>query len=127
MQRAVQLVRRELGANPFGRDGDGHVRFRLLRRSEAFLSFVWQLGVVGYQPVYSCVFLLILIMLLTLCKGNVCAAQQNFANADWPGNTLSNTVASGICVVGYTGSPSRTCLHDGQWSTTVSNACTRAS
>ena len=89
------------------------------------MPFVWQLVVNGYQPVYSCVFSLILIMLLTLCKGNVCAAQL-YSNANWPANTLSNTVASGTCVAGYTGTPSRECLASGQWSTTVSNACTRA-
>jgi len=52
---------------------------------------------------------------------------ENFDNAAWPHNTAANTLATGACAIGYQGNPTRLCLSTGQWSTDVSNRCTRAS
>ena len=58
------------------------------------------------------------------CVRNTCWA-TTFENANWPGNTLSMTTATGTCVTGYSGVPSRACSADGTWSPSIANPCVR--
>ena len=47
----------------------------------------------------------------------------DYENAAWPANTLSMTTATGSCLPGWSGSPTRYCEAEGSWSSTVSNPC----
>ena len=52
-----------------------------------------------------------------------CAA-TTVDNAVWPA-TDSGQISQGVCVAGYTGSPSRLCTSSGTFSPTVTSPCTR--
>ena len=56
------------------------------------------------------------------CPGLYCGS-SNYLQAQWPMNTLSLTSAIGMCLPGWTGSPTRYCDGSGAWSSTVSNPC----
>jgi len=49
---------------------------------------------------------------------------QTFGNAVWE-ETIEETVASGTCVSGFSGSPSRRCHSGGGWASSISNGCQR--
>ena len=56
------------------------------------------------------------------CSRNLCSV-ATFGNANWPANTHSMTTATGTCVAGYSGTPSRACHADGTWSEAITNPC----
>ena len=56
------------------------------------------------------------------CTRNYCPA-DSFENASWPALTPSNTIATGTCVAGYSGSPTRACSESGTWASTTSRPC----
>ena len=60
------------------------------------------------------------------CSTNPCVALTNDQHANWPKAEDVNTVVNGTCVGGYssTGRPSRLCMNDGKWDTTITNPCT---
>ena len=60
------------------------------------------------------------------CSTIPCAALTNDQHANWPKPEAVNTVVNGTCVGGYssTGTPSRLCMNDGKWDTTITNPCT---
>ena len=60
------------------------------------------------------------------CSTTPCAALTNDEHANWPKAGDVNTVVNGTCVAGYlsTGTPSRLCMNDGTWNTTIIDPCT---
>lgn len=49
---------------------------------------------------------------------------NTFGNADWPATNVG-VVATGTCVSGWTGTPSRRCATNGAWETNIQNLCKR--
>ena len=52
-----------------------------------------------------------------------CPAQTSYTHATWP-VTLVGRTAIGVCAVGYQGTPTRVCVSNATWSSTVSSQCT---
>ena len=61
------------------------------------------------------------------CITNPCPALTNDNNANWPSPAAVNMNVQGTCVSGYSSSsaPTRLCQSNGQWSSSITNPCTR--
>ena len=53
-----------------------------------------------------------------------CPALTGDDHADWP-STVAGISATGTCNAGWTGSPTRSCNINGQWSSTIASPCIR--
>jgi len=51
-----------------------------------------------------------------------CPEQRDYVRADWP-ETIAGDLATGTCNWGWRGSPTRQCLSEGSWSSSVSDHC----
>jgi hypothetical protein len=57
------------------------------------------------------------------CTNSPCPALTGDNNANWPSGTALGGTATGTCISGFAGSPTRACNNDGTWSSTIINAC----
>jgi len=56
------------------------------------------------------------------CAANTGCSAETYGNANWT-RTTAGATASGVCNPGYSGTPSRACGANSQWSTSIKNIC----